>query len=279
MKNERMLLNTLLAAIHKTDPDIILGHDFLGVSLDVLLHRMRDLKADHWSRIGRFRRSAWPRIGKQGTNIRFLSGRMLCDLSSDAAKEYGFSLGIRPSMEVALNETSSWGKEGVVKAEPIKDDPEALKDAPKGKGGKKDKYKGGLVLDPRKGLWNSYVLVMDFNSLYPSIIQEYNIDFTTIDKSEVGEIDPLVFVQAGEEGQLALPGSEAPQGVLPRIIATLVNRRKQVKSLMKDRSAAAAQLLQWDIKQKAYKLTANTLRISSEFATTTPPQNGGYSIN
>ncbi|KAF9069049.1 DNA polymerase alpha catalytic subunit [Rhodocollybia butyracea] len=345
MKNERMLLNTLLVAIHKTDPDIIVGHDFLGVSLDVLLHRMRDLKADHWSRIGRFRRSAWPRIGKQGTNIRFLSGRMLCDLSSDAAKsmitsitwsltemcksqlrsdreeidpddtasyfdgsianpdrlmtfvrhcelDAHYHMAIASKVQIlpltkqltvlagnSWNKTlnggraerneyillhefhrlkficpdKSWGKKSVVKAEPIEDDPEALKDALKGKGGKKDKYKGGLVLDPRKGLWNSYVLVMDFNSLYPSIIQEYNIDFTTIDKSEVEEID------AGEEGQLALPGSEVPQGVLPRIIATLVNRRKQVKSLMKDRSATAAQLLQWDIKQKAYKLTANSM--------------------
>lgn len=65
---------------------MIVGHEFLGVSLDVLLHRMRDLKADHWSRIGRFRRSKWPSIGRQGTNLKFMNGRLLCDLASDSAK-------------------------------------------------------------------------------------------------------------------------------------------------------------------------------------------------
>ena len=72
--------------IYRADPDVIVGHEFLGVSLDVLLHRMRELKADHWSRIGRFRRSKWPMIGRQGTNLRFLTGRLLCDLGSDSAK-------------------------------------------------------------------------------------------------------------------------------------------------------------------------------------------------
>lgn len=86
MANERMLLSLLLGSINKADPDIIVGHDFSGASLDVLLHRLRDLKVDHWSRLGRFRRSKWPNIGKQGTNIKFLNGRMLCDLASDGAK-------------------------------------------------------------------------------------------------------------------------------------------------------------------------------------------------
>lgn len=40
------------------------------------------------------------------------------------------------------------------------------------------------------------------------------------------------------------PPPEVPQGVLPRLIATLVSRRRQVKSLMKDRSISHAKLLQ-----------------------------------
>jgi DNA polymerase alpha subunit A len=47
---------------------------------------------------------------------------------------------------------------------------------------KKDKFKGGLVFEPKKGLFDNFVLVMDFNSLYPSIIQEYNICFTTVER-------------------------------------------------------------------------------------------------
>lgn len=116
---------------------------------------------------------------------------------------------------------------------------------------KKDKFKGGLVFEPKRGLWDKYILVMDFNSLYPSIIQEYNIDFTTVDRSD----DDLTDVDRIPE----LPSSDVKQGVLPRLIATLVNRRRQVKSLMKDHNAAPGKLLQWNIKQQALKLTANSM--------------------
>ncbi|UKZ78218.1 hypothetical protein TrVFT333_005953 [Trichoderma virens FT-333] len=118
-----------------------------------------------------------------------------------------------------------------------------------GDGKKKDKYKGGLVFEPEKGLYDKFVLVMDFNSLYPSIIQEFNICFTTVDRT------------ASAENEDAVP--EVPvnqdQGILPRLIATLVSRRRQVKNLMKDKKATPEELATWDIKQLALKLTANSM--------------------
>ncbi|KAL0863252.1 hypothetical protein Bca101_042370 [Brassica carinata] len=103
-------------------------------------------------------------------------------------------------------------------------------------------YAGGLVLEPKKGLYDKYVLLLDFNSLYPSIIQEYNICFTTIPRSE--------------DGVPRLPSSQTT-GILPKLMEHLVSIRKSVKQKM----AKETGLKYWelDIRQQALKLTANSM--------------------
>lgn len=113
---------------------------------------------------------------------------------------------------------------------------------------KKAKYQGGLVFEPEKGLHKNYILVMDFNSLYPSIIQEFNICFTTVDR-DLQNTDALPEV----------PSQNIKQGVLPRLLNTLVSRRREVKKLLKDPSATPVERAQYDIKQQALKLTANSM--------------------
>jgi DNA polymerase alpha subunit A len=79
------MLNSLLATIQRHDPDVVVSHNFLGNTFEALLYRMKELKADHWSRIGRFRRKTM-NVSKMGSNVRLMAGRLVADLSSDAAK-------------------------------------------------------------------------------------------------------------------------------------------------------------------------------------------------
>jgi len=117
---------------------------------------------------------------------------------------------------------------------------------------KKASYAGGLVLDPKKGFYDTYILLLDFNSLYPSIIQEYNICFTTVDRK------PL---KSGE-GEMILPDLPEPTvsaGVLPTQIKKLVDSRRVVKDILKKEKLTEAQRQQLDIRQLALKLTANSM--------------------
>lgn len=119
---------------------------------------------------------------------------------------------------------------------------------------KKAAYSGGLVLDPIKGFYDKYILLMDFNSLYPSIIQEYNICFTTIlppTNAAEGESD--------ESNLPALPDSSVEFGILPRQIRRLVESRREVKKLMQNPNLEPELKMQYNIRQLALKLTANSM--------------------
>ena len=113
--------------------------------------------------------------------------------------------------------------------------------------GNKAKYSGGLVLEPKKGLYDTFILLLDFNSLYPSIVQEYNLCFTTMNWTEhVGGSSNNINATGKNEDEAndnisannaetlpPLPDESLERGVLPRVIKTLVQRRRDVKKILK----------------------------------------------
>lgn len=74
-------------------------------------------------------------------------------------------------------------------------------------------YQGGHVLDPKRGFHENIVTVLDYNSLYPSIIRQYNICFTTRMVSNPNQNN----------------------AVLPKIMADLLNKRLVVKNEIKEK--------------------------------------------
>ena len=75
--------------------------------------------------------------------------------------------------------------------------------------------------------------------MYPSIIQEYNLCFTTMNWSEfahdfsVSNEDDAVAQTESMDTLPPLPEESKDRGVLPRVIKALVDRRKAVKGMLK----------------------------------------------
>jgi DNA polymerase alpha subunit A len=111
------------------------------------------------------------------------------------------------------------------------------------------KYKGGLVLTPKKGLYNeTLTALIDFKSLYPSLIQEHNVCFST-----------AIFTNVGENKYRADPPDASERlGVIPTVIKNLVRARRKVRESMRGVSEKST-LAKLNIKQLALKLMSNVI--------------------
>ncbi len=115
----------------------------------------------------------------------------------------------------------------------------------------KSELKGAIVLEPKKGLHSEgCVLVLDFKSLYPSIMRTYNVSPDTL-TSESGE------AQARQSPSGAFfVDSSVREGLLPRIVTNVLAARSSAKKQMRTAKGEEKRIL--NAKQLALKDIANS---------------------
>lgn len=128
---------------------------------------------------------------------------------------------------------------------------------------KRNPIEGGYVKGVGAGLYSN-VVVLDFKSMYPSMIIKYNICFTTLSP------DGDIVSPAGTR----FVSREKKEGLIPRLLVSLMSERDRVKKMMKDASGDERFFL--DGTQAALKVLMNTFYgvLASSFYRFTNPDIG-----
>ena len=119
--------------------------------------------------------------------------------------------------------------------------------------------KGGAVLEPKKGLIED-VLILDYRSLYPSIMMAHNLCYSTVVTDERPASGEVVKPPSG--GEFVLPS--ASPGIVPGVLSDLLAQRTDIKGRMKSASEEERSIL--DAQQYALKILLNSFYGYSGYA-------------
>ena len=147
------------------------------------------------------------------------------------------------------------------------------------KNGKDVGYEGAIVLEPIPGFYDKPIVVLDYGSLYPSSMIEYDISYETskneVDKTEDLKVDDLpgyrnnsieFDIYEGEKQNKKKVGVKKctyvenlkRKGIIPSLLDDLLSARKAAKKLM-DNAKDPFQKAVYNGKQLALKVTANSV--------------------
>lgn len=126
-----------------------------------------------------------------------------------------------------------------------------------GPGGDDVGYEGATVLDPIKSYYQVPIATLDFASLYPSIMQAYNLCYSTlISSSDVHKMDSNLYKKS-DNGHCFVHAN-VKKGILPEILEELLRARKQAKKDMKNAPTDFERAVQ-NGRQLALKVSANSV--------------------
>ncbi|XP_060769511.1 DNA polymerase zeta catalytic subunit isoform X2 [Neoarius graeffei] len=133
-----------------------------------------------------------------------------------------------------------------------------------------------LIMEPESRFYSNSVLVLDFQSLYPSVIIAYNYCYSTClghahslgtsDEFRFGctslRVPPDLLYQLRNDINISPNGvafvkASVRKGLLPRMLEEILHTRLMVKSVMKSYSGDEALLRLLDARQLGLKLIAN----------------------
>lgn len=126
---------------------------------------------------------------------------------------------------------------------------------------KNEDLKGGAVLVPEKGLQED-VVILDYKSLYPTIMMAHNLCYTTVISSQSPTTASERIITAPSGGKFVSP--DVLPGVMPGVLRELLNQRTETKKLMK--KAKEQERLFLDAKQYAMKILLNSFYGYSGYA-------------
>ncbi|KAG5179249.1 hypothetical protein JKP88DRAFT_270411 [Tribonema minus] len=98
-------------------------------------------------------------------------------------------------------------------------------------GADQEGYEGATVIDPKKAYYTEPIATLDFASLYPSIMQAYNLCYSTlVHKDDLASLSADQY-QTSPSGDVFVR-AEVHKGVLPVILDELLAARKRAKKDM-----------------------------------------------
>jgi DNA polymerase delta subunit 1 len=124
-------------------------------------------------------------------------------------------------------------------------------------GGDDSTYEGATVIEPKKAYYEVPIATLDFASLYPSIMQAYNLCYSTIVSPEDVPKLPAGAAERSPSGHVFVR-SDTKKGILPQILDELLAARKRAKKDM----AAATDPMEKAVqngRQLALKISANSV--------------------
>ncbi len=120
-----------------------------------------------------------------------------------------------------------------------------------------EELKGGEVLPPKKGLLEN-IVILDYKSLYPTIMMAHNLCYTTVVVKEKPE-DVVVAPSGG-----VFASRQVVKGIVPAILEDLLSRRQATREKMK--TADEEELRVLDATQLALKILLNSFYGYSGYA-------------